>query len=285
MASLEGAPKEVGGDFSCYDCASLASLEGAPKEVGGSFLCYYCTSLTSLEGVTKEVGGDFLCIDCASLASLKGAPKEVGGSFLCNDCASLASLEGAPKEVGGNFSCIGCISLASLEGAPKEVGGDFWCKDCTSLASLKGAPYKLKKIYAFNCKKLSEKQISMYEAWLKTHPKENYKEMKVENNMIDLKKMYEDAVMAAGAAPASGGEIAAPSQAGDADIVKAGMTTDDVLGKDCDHHKNGYLGPGCFHVPSKACKMFKREILAGKKKKKQKNDYAKGMTMLSDSEV
>ena len=49
--------------------------------------------------------------------------------------------------------------------------------------------------------------------------------------------------------------------------------------------KHGYLGPGCFHVPSKACKMFKREILAGKKKKKQKNDYAKGMTMLSDSEV
>ena len=109
--------------------------------------------------------------------------------------------------------------------------------------------------------------------------------MKAESNMIDLKKMYEDAVMAAGAAPASGGEIATSDPASDADIVKGGMTTDDVLGKECDHHKHGYLGPGCFHVPSKTCKMFKREILAGKKKKKQKNDYAKGMTIIGEADL
>ncbi len=34
LTSLEGAPKEVGGDFVCSK-NKLTSLEGAPKEVGG----------------------------------------------------------------------------------------------------------------------------------------------------------------------------------------------------------------------------------------------------------
>ena len=162
-----------------------------------------------------------------------------------------------------NFYCTGCTSLTSLDGAPQKVGRDFYCSST----------------------KISNVQKNAYKTWLKTNPKENYKEMKAESCMIDLKKMYEDAVMAAGATPASGGEIATPGPASDADIVKGGMTTDDVLGKECDHHKHGYLGPGCFHVPSKTCKMFKREILAGKKKKKQKNDYAKGMTIIGEGPI
>lgn len=93
--------------------------------------------------------------------------------------------------------------------------------------------------------------------------------------MLDLKKIYdsvldEDAVIAAGGgASVGGGEIVTPSGVGDADIVKGGMTTDDVLGKDCDYHKHGYLGPGCFHMPSRVCKTCKRdeEILSGIKKK------------------
>ena len=103
--------------------------------------------------------------------------------------------------------------------------------------------------------------------------------------MIDLKKVYEDAVMAAGDVGAAAGDIAPASSAsaGDADIVpsKCSMTTtDDVLGKHCDHHKDGYLGPECFHVPARA----KHEI-PSKKRKGQKNPYTKGMKVLTDAEL
>ena len=80
--------------------ANLTSLEGAPKEVGGDFSCN-SNNLTSLEGAPKEVGGSFSC-NSNNLTSLKGAPKEVGGSFSCYS-NRLTSLEGAPKEVGGDF--------------------------------------------------------------------------------------------------------------------------------------------------------------------------------------
>ena len=83
ITSLEGAPKEVGGDFRCNDCKSLKSLEGAPEKVGGDFHCSYCNSLTSLKDAPKKVGEDFYCHDCKSLTSLDGAPKEVRGSFNC----------------------------------------------------------------------------------------------------------------------------------------------------------------------------------------------------------
>ena len=42
-----------------FDCTDnfLTSLEGAPKEVGGNFYCPY-NPLTSLEGLPKEIGED-----------------------------------------------------------------------------------------------------------------------------------------------------------------------------------------------------------------------------------
>lgn len=104
--------------------------------------------------------------------------------------------------------------------------------------------------------------------------------------MLNLKKVYEDAVMAVGAGTGAAGEIAPSSAAsgGSADGIVAGkgsmVTTDDVLGKDHDHHKDGYLGPGCFHVPARA----KHEI-PSKKRKGWKNPYAKGMTMITDAEA
>jgi hypothetical protein len=49
LTSLEGAPKEVSGNFNCSD-NDLISLQGAPKEVGGDFDCSY-NQLTSLEGI------------------------------------------------------------------------------------------------------------------------------------------------------------------------------------------------------------------------------------------
>ena len=103
--------------------------------------------------------------------------------------------------------------------------------------------------------------------------------------MIDLKKIYEkiveeDAVVAAGDAGA--GEVVADTGSADADLTASkGISADDVLGK-CDHHKDGYLGAKCFHVPKNALgkgKMMRRweEIYGGAGKKKKKNPYEKGM--------
>ena len=306
LTSLKGAPQKVGRDFDCSNCTSLTSLEGAPKEIDRDFICYDCTSLISLEGASQKVGRDFYCANCSTLTSLKGAPKIVGRDFNCSICNQLTSLEDAPQKVGRDFVCHNCISLTSLEGTPKEVGGDFVCNDCHSLTSLEGAPQKVgKNFYCDRCTSLTSlkgapqkvgryfvcdfklnKQKKEYLVWLKTNPKENYKELKTESiNMIDLKKVYEDAVMAAGDAGAAVGDIAPASSAnaGDADIVpnKGSITTtDDVLGKHCDHHKDGYLGPECFHVPARA----KYEI-PSKKRKGQKNPYTKGMKVLTDAEL
>jgi hypothetical protein len=137
LTSLEGAPKEVGGDFSCYN-NNLTSLEGAPKEVGVYFDCSM-NKLSSLEGAPEKVGGNFHC-SLNDLTSLEGAPKKVGGYFDCRN-NKLTSLEGAPKEVGGYFSCWN-NELTSLEGGPKEVSGNFSCRD-NKLTSLEGAPEKV----------------------------------------------------------------------------------------------------------------------------------------------
>lgn len=81
-----------------------------------------------------------------------------------------------------------------------------------------------------------------------------------------------------------GGEIAAPSDGAASDLQSpdAGIKYDDVLGK-CDHKHDGYLGPGCFHVPKRAGKLMRRvEIL--KKKKGHKNPYADKMKIVSGTE-
>src|ERR1035437_8059384 len=134
LATLAGAPSEVGGNFDCAN-NQLATLAGAPKEVGGDFYCSN-NQLATLACAPSEVGGDFYCRN-NQLATLAGAPKEVGGYF---DCANnqLATLAGAPKEVGGDFYCAN-NQLATLAGAPKEVGGYFYCAN-NQLATLAGAP-------------------------------------------------------------------------------------------------------------------------------------------------
>ena len=50
--------------FFCIICTSLTSLDGAPKEVGGNFMCHNCTSLTSLKGAPEKVGWNFNCVHC-----------------------------------------------------------------------------------------------------------------------------------------------------------------------------------------------------------------------------
>ena len=59
-----GAVSQV---FCCDECLNLTSLEGAPKEVGGDFNCSYCSKLTSRKGAPKKVVGRFWCSNCPNL--------------------------------------------------------------------------------------------------------------------------------------------------------------------------------------------------------------------------
>lgn len=105
--------------------------------------------------------------------------------------------------------------------------------------------------------------------------------------MVKLEDIFEDVVAPAGdaAGNSSDGEVAAqPTTNNDDDIVsndKTGLSTD-ILGKDCDHKKNGFLGPGCFHMPLFATSKGKKAN--NKKKKKNKNPYEHGMVILHDSD-
>jgi hypothetical protein len=54
ITTLEGAPKGVGGNFSCDGCANLESLDGSPERVDGRFNCSYCNSLKSLKGALER---------------------------------------------------------------------------------------------------------------------------------------------------------------------------------------------------------------------------------------
>lgn len=111
--------RKVKGDFWCTK-SKITSLEGAPREVGGDFACV--GKWTSLKGAPEIVGGAFFC-DRSNLTTLEGAPIKVGGVFNCRN-NNLTSLRGAPKEVGGTFYCRE-NNLTSLEGAPEVIGGDF----------------------------------------------------------------------------------------------------------------------------------------------------------------
>ena len=74
------------GFFVISKSPNLESLEGCPKEVCGDFYCYNCNNLESLKGCPNKVSGNFSCRRCSKLESLKGAPKEVGGYFDCREC-------------------------------------------------------------------------------------------------------------------------------------------------------------------------------------------------------
>ncbi len=169
MISLEGCPREVGGNFYCYG-TNISSLKGAPLEVGGHFYCSN-TNITSLEGCPQEVGDSFFC-DNTNISSLKGAPLEIRGDFNCQR-TKITSLKYSPQKIGGSFDCsrtlitslkggprivhgmFGCYftNITSLEGAPEVVGDDFYCNN-TKITSLKGAPAKVGM--SFDCEACDE---------------------------------------------------------------------------------------------------------------------------------
>lgn len=77
--------------------------------------------------------------------------------------------------------------------------------------------------------------------------------------VTEADSVNEDAIVSGTSASA---DIAAPSANVDSDVVDKGIGSEDVLGKDCDHHKDGYMSTKCFHIPS--------NVLAPKKTKKKK---------------
>ena len=137
LKSLEGAPKNVCGNFSCHRCNSLLDFSGGPEEVGG-FYTSECIMLKSLKGCPKIIHNGASCTSMMSLRSLEGLPLHINKDFVCDSCNNLIDLTGAPEYVGGNFSCSECLGLKDLTGAPKCVNGNFYCCNCTNLRSIKG---------------------------------------------------------------------------------------------------------------------------------------------------
>lgn len=96
----------------------------------------------------------------------------------------------------------------------------------------------------------------------------------------------------AAGAGAGAGAISAGGEGGEAasaPVVDNATASTEVLGK-CDHSHGGYLGPGCFHVPSRCAVPFHRwEVGNGgskrkktKKGKDKKYAYEKGMKVVID---
>jgi len=100
--------RNVSGGFYCYNKRGITSnfqlttLEGSPKEVGGDFYCVN-NKLTNLIGSPNKVGRNFYCCD-NQLTNLEGAPKEVGRDFACSD-NKLKTLKGITQMRSGYIYC------------------------------------------------------------------------------------------------------------------------------------------------------------------------------------
>lgn len=101
-----------------------------------------------------------------------------------------------------------------------------------------------------------------------------------------LKHLKEEKIIAKedGEGAVGGGEVSAPADSGSSssgDIVQGGemhgITTDDVLGNHCDHHKDGFFGPGCFHRPFAIW-----SIPAPRRMKKPKKKHLKTLNLAED---
>lgn len=121
LATLEGCPDYVGGEFDC-SYTSITSLKGAPERIKGSFFCEH-TKIETLEGLPEGAHSYHLTHN-ENLTSLNGSPSVVRGSFHIDFCPSLTSLEGAPRMIGGDFNFAGCRGLQYLDVVPEHVGGD-----------------------------------------------------------------------------------------------------------------------------------------------------------------
>lgn len=94
---------KVSGNFELIYIEGLISLDGCPREVGGNFECYSC-NLTSLKGGPDEVGGNFVCRN-NELTSLEYCPSEVGGNFYCEN-NKLTDID-ISTNIVGDLKCWG----------------------------------------------------------------------------------------------------------------------------------------------------------------------------------
>jgi hypothetical protein len=123
LATLEGFPKEIGGDLRIGQC-KIASLEHGPIKVGKD---YYVNDnrLTSLKGAPPKIKGTF---DCSNndLDDLKFCPSEVGNFFNASN-NYIESLDDCPKEVGAGFNVkrnkIDYKNLHNIHKFVKSIGG------------------------------------------------------------------------------------------------------------------------------------------------------------------
>ena len=113
-------------EYCSYSNAKLTSLEGSPKHVSDDFTCY-SNNLKSLKGGPEYVGSDFYCFDNV-ITSLEGAPSFVGGSFYChnNKLTSLHNIHKQIKHIGAiaNFvsnPIISCVLGLLLIDGIKEI--------------------------------------------------------------------------------------------------------------------------------------------------------------------
>lgn len=130
LTTLEGCPRSIGGEFSCYK-NNLKTLEGGPLNVEGTYNCS-TNKLTNVKNLpeywktTKRCNGN-LDLSNNYLTSLEGCPENVSQWFDCN-INMLKTLEFGPKNVRTSYDCKH-NSLTSLNGCATDIGNEFNCGD------------------------------------------------------------------------------------------------------------------------------------------------------------
>ena len=109
-----------------FDCSGLGltSLQGAPKNMAGNFNCSR-NNLQTLEHAPKIITeGSFNCSN-NKIVNLIGSPTEVDNNFYCSN-NHLTNLQNGPKLVKQDFHCEG-NPIETLDNIKTKVLGIFFC--------------------------------------------------------------------------------------------------------------------------------------------------------------
>jgi hypothetical protein len=135
-----------------FDCSGLGltSLQGAPKNMAGNFNCSR-NNLQTLEHAPKIITeGSFNCSN-NKIVNLIGSPTEVDNNFYCSN-NHLTDLQNGPKLVKQDFHCEG-NPIETLEGIKTKVLGIFFSNQFTD------DEFKSRLLKKENVEKLSFKQF------------------------------------------------------------------------------------------------------------------------------
>ena len=99
LKSLEGAPREIIGDFNVSGQA-LTSLENCPQTIRGT-IRINDLNITSLKGISNYI----ISLECCktNIENFEGLPNQIFGGFTCTDNPKLVSLKGLPKKIYGRL--------------------------------------------------------------------------------------------------------------------------------------------------------------------------------------